>query len=275
MYRMEAGSAPLGSGTLAAESVAAHPVPEVLTIGGLSKTYRRNGTELVALSDINLSVAAGSITCIVGASGGGKSTLLRIIAGLDLDYVGTVLLDGHKIQGAGLDRGVVFQDHRLIPWMTVEQNIGLGLHRLAAPDREQAIDATLALVGLSTFRKSYPSELSGGMAQRIAIARALAHRPRLLLLDEPFGALDAMTKMRMQDELLRICATQHVTTIMITHDVEEAIYLGDKVVVLSSRPGRVKTAFQVDMPKPRNRASSEFVSLRQSLYDSFFQEDQP
>lgn len=246
---------------------------DVLQVDGLWKTYTRDDRSVLALADVSMRVVADSITCILGGSGSGKSTLLRIIAGLDKDHTGTVLLNGQPIRESGLDRGMVFQDHRLVPWLSVERNVGLGLHRMSAEDRSRAIAEALELVDLPSFKDAFPSELSGGMAQRVAIARALAYKPAVLLLDEPFAALDALTKMKMQDELLRICAAQRVTAIMITHDVEEALYLGDQVIVLSGHPGRVKTIMALDLPRPRRRASPDFVTLRQSIYDSFFESE--
>ncbi len=242
-----------------------------LVVRGVSKSYLRpDGAEVRALDHIDLVVPDGSVTCIIGASGCGKSTLLRIIAGLEADFSGAVQLGGRPLKGPGLDRGIVFQDHRLVPWMTVERNIAFGLHRLSAADKRRVIAEKLRLVDLEGFRDAYPQQLSGGMAQRVAIARALAHQPELLLLDEPFGALDALTRLQMQDEVLRIRETEHLTTVLITHDIEEAIYLGDEIVVLSSRPGHVRARFQVDLPHPRDRGSAEFARLRHELHDQFF-----
>jgi sulfonate transport system ATP-binding protein len=233
----------------------------------VSKTYQREHAEpMHALADIDLLVPGQSATCIVGASGCGKSTMLRIIAGLEQEYQGTVTLGGRPIMGPGLDRGVVFQDHRLVPWMTVEKNIAFGLHRLSKDQRNQVVDDKLALIGLSAFKCAYPSQLSGGMAQRVAIARALAHRPKLLLLDEPFGALDALTRLQMQDEVIKIREVEKITTILVTHDIEEAIYLGDQVVVLSNAPGRVRATFPIALRRPRNRTSPEFGALRHEIY---------
>jgi sulfonate transport system ATP-binding protein len=238
-----------------------------LRVEHLSKTYRSaDGRETHALSDISLSVPDGSVCCIIGTSGCGKSTLLRIIAGLDLEYEGTVTLAGRPVVGPGLDRGVVFQDHRLVPWMTVEANIEFGLHSMNKSEQRQKVSDKLGLVGLSDFRKSYPSQLSGGMAQRVAIARALAHNPSVLLLDEPFGALDALTKILMQEELMRIRAVERLTTVLVTHDIEEAIFLGDQIVVLSSRPGKVRATREIDLPRPRERTSARFGELRHSLH---------
>ncbi|VFR31551.1 Alkanesulfonates ABC transporter ATP-binding protein / Sulfonate ABC transporter, ATP-binding subunit SsuB [plant metagenome] len=237
----------------------------------LSMTYTdRDGRAVHALDGIDLRFPEGGVTAIIGASGCGKSTLLRILAGLETAYQGDVEVAGAPVQGPGLARGIVFQDHRLIPWMSVDENIGLALHRLTADERQARVAATLSLVGLSAFSSAYPAQLSGGMAQRVAIARALAHRPRMLLLDEPFGALDALTRMQLQDELLAIRARERVTTVLVTHDIEEALYLGDRVVVLSSRPGRVAETIDVDLPHPRARNDPRLAALRLALYDNYF-----
>jgi sulfonate transport system ATP-binding protein len=241
-----------------------------LTIGGVRKTFRHDGQPVTALDNIDLSLGQGQFLSIVGASGCGKSTLLRIIAGLETAYDGDVRLDGRPITGPGLDRGMVFQEHRLLPWLTVRENISFGLNNLPAEDVNRRIDDHLELVGLSAFANAYPGQLSGGMAQRVAIARALANRPRVLLLDEPFGALDALTKIQLQEEVLRIWQAERMTMILVTHDIDEAIYLGDRVVVMSSRPGTIKRVLPVTMPRPRDRNSQDFLQLRRAIYQEFF-----
>jgi sulfonate transport system ATP-binding protein len=252
--------------------VASHADSVSVSIENVSKAFTRSTGEAVqALSDISLEVRAGEVLCVLGASGCGKSTLLRIVAGLERPDSGRVATGGTPVDGAGLERGFVFQDHRLVPWMTVRDNIELGLHRLSGDARRKAAEAKLKLVGLTGSGDAYPSQLSGGMAQRVAIARALAHQPRVLLLDEPFGALDAITRMQLQDELLHVRASEHITTILVTHDIEEALYLGDRIVVLSSRPGRVRTILPVSLPRPRDRADPAFGKLRTTLYEQFFQ----
>ncbi|HVR50315.1 MAG TPA: ABC transporter ATP-binding protein [Pseudorhodoferax sp.] len=230
----------------------------------------RDGARVRALQDVSLDFAAGAVSCIIGASGCGKSTLLRILAGLETRHTGLACLDGAPIARPGLDRGIVFQDHRLVPWMTVRQNLALALHGHSAAGRGEAIDAALALVGLQSFGEAFPHQLSGGMAQRVAIARALVHRPRVLLLDEPFGALDALTRMQLQDALLRIHAHERITTVLVTHDIEEALYLGDRIAVLSSRPGRVIADFAVDLPRPRRRSDPALAARRTEIYQDFF-----
>ncbi|WP_225590314.1 ABC transporter ATP-binding protein [Achromobacter sp. ACM02] len=238
----------------------------------VSKQYLGpHGQHVAALVNIDLVFPEGSITCVVGTSGCGKSTLLRILAGLDGDHGGSVTLGAQTFSGPSLQRGVVFQDHRLLPWMTIAENVALGLHRKTAQRRREIVDQKLELVGLLAFRDTYPAQLSGGMAQRVAIARALAHEPRVLLLDEPFGALDTITRLQMQDELLRIREKERVTTVLITHDIEEAVYLGDRIAVLSSRPGTVRAVVDVELHHPRKRTSASFAALRQSLYEQFLQ----
>ena len=245
-----------------------------LAIEGLHKSFRVGNCEVTALEDINLSIREGEFISIVGSSGCGKSTLLRIIAGLENGYDGTVKLGNRRIAGPGLDRGMVFQEHRLIPWLTVEENVAFGLNGLAAGESERLVREHLELVGLSGFAKAHPHQLSGGMAQRVAIARALVNQPKLLLLDEPFGALDALTKIQLQQEILRIWEAERTTMVLVTHDIDEAIYLGDRVVVMSSRPGTAKKILQVPLPRPRDRSSYEFVQIRKEIYAEFFAESE-
>ena len=216
---------------------------------------------------VDLSVAAGEFLTIVGASGCGKSTLLRLIAGLDRDFQGDVVLDGRRVIAPSLDRGLVFQEPRLFPWLTVAQNVALGLLNagLSQQAGQRAVAEHIALVGLDGFQNAYPHQLSGGMAQRAAIARGLVNRPGVLLLDEPFGALDALTRAHLQDELQRIWAAEGITMLLVTHDVEEAVYLGDRVVVMAPRPGRIAASFDVPHPRPRDRTYPSLASLRDSV----------
>ncbi len=239
-------------------------------ISGLSKQFTLKTGSVLALDDISLTVPQGGFTSIVGTSGCGKSTLLRIIAGLETGFDGHVALDGQPVGKPGRDRGMVFQEHRLLPWLTVEQNVAFALDGLSKDDVRDRVHEHLALVGLTAFAKAYPAQLSGGMSQRVAIARALVNRPRILLLDEPFGALDAMTKIGMQQEILRIWENGHTTMILVTHDIDEAIFLGDQVVVMSSRPGRVKRILPVSLPRPRDRLSPHFTEIRKQIYSEFF-----
>jgi sulfonate transport system ATP-binding protein len=238
-----------------------------LLIERLNKKYKVQHGELSALKDINLAIKEAEFLSIVGASGCGKSTLLRIIAGLENGYEGIVMIGGSRINGPGLDRGMVFQEHRLIPWLSVEDNIAFGLN---GGQNGRLVSEHLELIGLSGFAKAYPHQLSGGMAQRVAIARALVNRPKVLLLDEPFGALDAITRIQMQFEILRIWELERTTMILVTHDIEEAIYLGDRVVVMSSQPGKIKRTLSVDLPRPRNRNGREFTNIKKSIYKDIF-----
>jgi len=242
-----------------------------LEIQHLSKFYAVKDGDLAVLEDVTLHIAPGEFVSIVGTSGCGKSTLLRLIVGLEDQYQGEVLLDGQRIVGTSLQRGIVFQEHRLFPWLTVEGNIELGL--LNAPgspaQKREAVREHIALVGLQGFEKSYPHQLSGGMAQRVAIARALVSKPEILLLDEPFGALDAMTRAYLQQELHRVWQAEGITMILVTHDVEEAVYLGDKVVVMEPRPGRVRRIVPVPLTHPRERGDAGFAAVKQRVLDEF------
>jgi NitT/TauT family transport system ATP-binding protein/sulfonate transport system ATP-binding protein len=242
-----------------------------LDIKHLSKQFSVDGAALPVLENINLSVRPGEFVSIVGSSGCGKSTLLRLIIGLDLEYRGDILLDGKRIAGTSLDRGIVFQEHRLLPWLTVEQNIGLGLLNAPGSDAEKqrAIKDHIALVQLKGFEKAYPYQLSGGMSQRVAIARALVNRPEVLLLDEPFGALDALTRAHLQQELQRIWQQEGITMILVTHDVEEAVFLGDRVVVMQPRPGRIRRIVDVPLVRPRDRGGYDFAQIKNEVLEEF------
>jgi NitT/TauT family transport system ATP-binding protein/sulfonate transport system ATP-binding protein len=240
-----------------------------LQIRGLSKSYRIEKRTVPVLESIDLDIAAGSFVSIVGPSGCGKSTLLRLVVGLDNDYSGDILLDGQRISSTSLDRGIVFQDHRLFPWMTVEENIALALltHDYSAAEKARRVAEHIALVNLNGFEKAYPHQLSGGMAQRAAIARSLVNEPKILLLDEPLGALDALTRVYLQKELQRIWLQHRSTMIMVTHDVEEALYLGDEVIVMDAHPGRIKHRVHVPLPHPRDRASNVLHALKEEILD--------
>jgi sulfonate transport system ATP-binding protein len=239
----------------------------LLQIEDVSEAFIVSGRVVQALSHIHLAVERGECVSIVGASGCGKSTLLRLILGLDTDYEGTIRLDGRRIERPGLDRSIVFQEHRLLPWLTVEANVGAALRqlRLTGAEKSERIQDQLRLVGLETFAKAYPAQLSGGMAQRVAIARALVTNPKFLLLDEPLGALDALTRLRLQDELLRIVRNQGATAILVTHDVDEAVYLGDRIVIMNPHPGRVATILPIADGMSRDRSNPEFIRLRDEV----------
>lgn len=227
--------------------------------------------EFHVLSDISFSVLKGEFICIVGGSGCGKSTLLRAMAGLDPDYEGRILIDGREVRSPKKERGFVFQEPRLFPWLTVEENVVFALNEGTKPEKKEKAGACLKLVGLSGFKKSRPKELSGGMAQRANIARALVNNPYILFLDEPFGALDAFTKIQLQNELLNIKNKEKSTMIMVTHDIEEAVYLADRIIVMDKNPGRIRDIVTVDLPRPRNRNSYDFVNIRKKIYGYFFQ----
>lgn len=246
---------------------------DYISVKNLNKYFDRSGEKLQVLDDINFSVKKGAIVCIVGTSGCGKSTLLRAVAGLDPDHEGLVTIDGKEITKPEKERGMVFQEHRLFPWMTVEQNVGYALNSGSRQERRQLIKQHIDLVGLSGFEKVYPKQLSGGMAQRAGIARALVNNPSVLLLDEPFGALDTFTKISMQKELKRIQQQSKTTMLMVTHDIDEAVFLADMVIVLSARPGRIKRIFSVELPVPRDRNSYEFLEIRKKIYDEFFEDE--
>ena len=225
-----------------------------LEISRLCKEFKTEKGTITALRDINMHVETGEFVCVVGASGSGKSTLLRLVAGLDFPTSGEIAVDNAIVTGPGADRGMVFQRYTLYPWMTIQKNVEFGLKLLRASRRERREEASyyLNIVGLSEFAKSYPKELSGGMKQRVAIARALATNPKILLMDEPFGALDIQTKENMQQFLLEVWHKTGCTILMITHDVREAVFLSQRVYVLSARPGTVRQEIAIDLPLKRD-----------------------
>jgi NitT/TauT family transport system ATP-binding protein len=234
---------------------------------GVRKVFSAGGREVVALDGIDLDVAPGEFVCLLGPSGCGKSTLLNAVAGFSLPTSGELTALGKPVTGPGPERAMVFQEYALFPWMTVERNIAFGLEIAgAAPAQQrQVVDALLAKLGLSDFRDRYPKDLSGGMRQRVAIARVLAIDSPMLLMDEPFGALDALTRRSLQDELLRIWAELKKTVVFVTHGIEESIYLADRVVVMTYRPGTVKRIVPVTLPRPRDPSSAEFNALKREL----------
>ncbi|GHV46927.1 ABC transporter ATP-binding protein [Synergistales bacterium] len=224
--------------------------------------------EVIVLGQMKLDVKAGEFVSFVGPSGCGKSTLLRLIAGLDTTTGGSVELDGQTVSGTHYERGMVFQDPTLFPWLTVYDNVATGLRaRGVYKKHRDTVNQYIRLVGLEGFEKSYPHHLSGGMAQRVSLARSLANHPKVLLLDEPFGALDAFTRMQMQDELLRIWQERGTTMMLVTHDIDEAIYLSDRIVVMSPRPSKVEDIIQVDISRPRARSYPEFLHLRVKILE--------
>jgi nitrate ABC transporter ATP-binding subunit len=240
---------------------------DILTVRGVTKRFAVGDGEIEALAPIDLAIPKGEFVCMIGASGCGKSTLLRIIAGFEEPTTGEVSIDGRIITGPGSDRGMVFQDYALFPWMTVRQNISFGPRQRHLPREQidQTTDEFIRMVGLERFADRYPNQLSGGMKQRVAIARVLANDANILLMDEPFGALDALTREQLQNELLQIWKRTGVTTIFVTHSVEEAVLLADRVLVMSAGPGRIDSDFRIDLARPRDVSSPEFNALRRDI----------
>lgn len=245
-----------------------------VSIKDVSKFYRqKNNQPLPVLDHISLNIQPGEFISIVGSSGCGKSTLLRLLIGLEQEFSGDILIDGKPIQGASLERGIVFQDHRLFPWLNVRENIRVALQNstLSREEQDKTIDENIELVGLTAFQNAYPSQLSGGMSQRVAIARGLVNRPKILLLDEPFGALDALTRAKLQQELQRIWETEKITMIIVTHDIEEAVFLGERVVVMQPNPGVIKRIIPVDVPHPRHREDFRLTNIKNEILKDFSQ----
>ncbi|ADL53169.1 ABC transporter ATP-binding protein [Clostridium cellulovorans] len=243
-----------------------------LAINALNKSFKVQGENVDILSDINLNIKEGEFLVIVGHSGCGKSTLLKIISGL-LDYdSGNVILDDKIITKPDVDRGMIFQEHRLFPWLTIKDNVAIGLDGVAKEKKLELVGKYLKLVKLEGFENAYPSQLSGGMSQRAAIARSLVTNPEVLLLDEPFGALDALTKITMQQEILKIWEKEKTTMIMVTHDIEEAVFLADRIVVMSARPGKIKEIVPVNLGRPRDRGSADFARIKKKIYSYFFED---
>lgn len=250
-----------------------------LQVCGLSKIYEDNGREVVALKDVNLEVKESEFVMIVGPSGCGKTSLINIIGGLDEASSGEVLLDGRTVSGPGADRGMVFQGYSLFPWLSVQKNVefGLKMKKVSAAERAEHAKKYIRLVGLEGFEDALPRQLSGGMKQRVAIARTLANEPEVLLMDEPFGALDAQTRVVMQELLADISRRTGTTILFITHDIDEAVLLGERIYVMSRRPGTVRDAITVDIPGERNHNSlilPEFLETKKKIMDMLWQESQ-
>ncbi len=243
----------------------------IIQVSHLNKQFIVDKQPMEVLRDINLSIDRGEFITIVGHSGCGKSTLLKIMCGLVSYEDGTVERNGHAVVGPGPRCGMVFQEHRLLPWLTIRQNVGFGLRHLSKSEREEKVMKHLQLVGLEEFAGSYPSQLSGGMSQRAAIARGLANNPTILLLDEPFGALDALTRIQMQNEILRIQKQEGTTMVMVTHDIDEAIYLGDRIVVMSARPGEIREIIKTNKADTKKRGGAAFASYRTRIYEHLFE----
>jgi len=231
----------------------------------------RRDAEVVAVQDLSLAVRDNEFVSLVGPSGCGKSTLLMMAAGLESISAGDILFDGSSVTGPGADRGMVFQGYTLFPWLSVEENIRFALKKsgLGRSEQDTVVREHIQLVGLTGFERAYPNQLSGGMRQRVAIARALVYKPQMLLMDEPFGALDAQTRLQMQELLLQVWQAHRTTVLFVTHDVEEALLLSDRIYVMTARPGRIKTEIIVDLPRPRNLLETEsdprFAALRRQV----------
>ncbi|MDU1010468.1 MAG: ABC transporter ATP-binding protein [Finegoldia magna] len=240
-----------------------------LIFENVSKSFLRTDSDGLthALTDVNMTIEDGEFVCIVGPSGCGKSTLLRLIAGLIVPTTGTITLGDKKVEGTDSDRGMVFQKPTLFPWLTVGENVGFSAN-LKKQKNEKEVDRLLEKVGLMEFKNSYPHQLSGGMAQRVALIRTMINKPNVFLLDEPLGALDAFTRMNMQDELIRLWQENKHIMIMVTHDVDEAIYLSNKVVIMEPRPGRIKKILEIEMDYPRNRTSKQFTDYRNEILET-------
>jgi len=247
-----------------------------ITVSGVNKVFKTGEREVVALKDINLDIPNGQFVCLLGPSGCGKSTLLNAVAGFSLPSTGVIAADGKPITGPGPERGMVFQEYALFPWMTVEQNVafGLGIKGMDKTAIRARVLQLLGKLGLADFRHRFPKDLSGGMRQRVAIARVLALDSPIMLMDEPFGALDALTRRNLQDELLRIWAELKKTIIFVTHSIEEAIYLADRIVVMTYRPGTVKRDLMVTLPRLRDPSAPEFNVLKRELGQRVMEEQQ-
>ncbi|MBM7691561.1 sulfonate transport system ATP-binding protein [Peribacillus deserti] len=240
-----------------------------VTIKSVHRTFKKSQEEdLIVLDDVNLHIKKEEFITIIGPSGCGKSTLLKIIAGLDRKFHGSILIGGQELTGPGIKQGFIFQEHRLFPWLTVEKNIAADLS-LNDSEIRRKVDELIEIVRLKGFEKAYPRELSGGMAQRVAIARALLRNPDVLLLDEPFGALDAFTRTHLQDVLLDIWKKKKTTMILVTHDLDESIYLANRLVIMTPRPGRISQIIEIDMPYPRKKTDVRFQAIRQQVLTEF------
>jgi len=243
-----------------------------LEIKQLNKTFRSQNSSTHVLDQIDFTLQQEEFVSIIGPSGCGKSTMLKIAAGLDVDYEGSVKLNGVQVAGPSKEKGFIFQEHRLFPWLTVEKNIAADLS-LKDPKVREQVDAMIDLVRLKGFEKAYPKQLSGGMSQRVAIARALLRNPQVLLLDEPFGALDAFTRNHMQESLLDIWRQNRTSMLLVTHDIDEAIFLSNRVVVMDARPGKIKGIVQIPLAYPRSRVSPSFQKLRADVLRLLNHED--
>jgi len=241
--------------------------PPKVSIRNVSRSFETDGAPIDVLSSVSLDVADGEFVCILGPSGCGKSTLLNIVGGFLKASAGSVLIDGQDVAGPDPRRIFVFQERGVFPWLTVAENIGFGLRKLDTEERAKIVDHYVQLVGLRGFERAYPSELSGGMKQRVEVARALAVNPDMLYLDEPFGALDSITRIQMRSELLRIWQAEKKTILFVTHDIEESVQLADWVIVMSARPAKIRRIVEIDVPRPRDLSSPRYLELRDSIFE--------
>ncbi|SFB93324.1 ABC transporter ATP-binding protein [Ruminococcus albus] len=242
-----------------------------ISVNNVNRIYTdAEGNKVNALYNVDLDIRPGEFISIIGPSGCGKTTLLRLIAGLDKPQSGELTIDGSRITDVSPERGYVFQQGGLFPWLNVENNIAYGLKaRKVYKKNKDKIGRYISMVGLDGFEKSYPHQISGGMAQRVAIARALINEPKALLLDEPMGALDSFTRADLQDKILELWKENGITMILVTHDIDEAIYLSDRIVIMTPRPGKISKIIDVDLPRPRHRGGSEFLAMRKSILEHF------
>lgn len=246
-----------------------------LKIEHVQKSFPMEEGTLQVLKDINLVVNSGEFISIVGTSGCGKSTLIRTIAGLEMPTGGAIYIGDKQVSGPSVETGMIFQEARLFPWRTVEENIAFGIHKkMRKKDKKELVQKYIDTVGLTGFEKALPNQLSGGMQQRVSIARALINNPAVLLMDEPFGALDALTRINMQNEIMRIWEKEKTTMILITHDIDEAIFLSNRILIMDRNAGGIRRKIKVDMPRPRGRNSAEFIYCRKEIYKEFFRDSE-
>ena len=242
-----------------------------IEVENLSITFTQDQTEMTALKDVSLGIEKGEFICLLGPSGCGKSTLLNAMAGFLKPSKGSIKIDGEVVEHPSISYVTIFQNYGLLPWRTVEKNVALGLEAKKVPKekQKQIVQKYIDLVGLTGSEKKRPSQLSGGMQQRVAIARALAVDPEILFMDEPFGALDAITRMKLQDDILDICHSTQKTIVFVTHDIEEAIFLADRIIIMDANPGRIKTTVKISLGEDRDRTSGDFLQIRDKIFELF------
>lgn len=242
-----------------------------IEVENAGKTFLQNGKEFTAFTDVSLSIEKGEFICLLGPSGCGKSTLLNAMAGFAPVTSGSIKIDGKEVKEPSIKNVTIFQNYGLLPWRTVQKNVELGLESQKVPkeERKKIADKYIAMVGLSDFKKAHPRQLSGGMQQRVSIARALSVSPDIIFMDEPFGALDAITRMKLQDDILSISRQEKKTVIMVTHDIEEAVFLADRIVIMTANPGKIKSIVTVPLKGHRERTASDFLQVRDKIFDLF------